>query len=286
MTLLLEALLRKVPPLRRLTWRVGRRLYCAARGEPRRNDIALNGEALVQRCIARAAGPLVIFDIGANKGEWSLSMLDALAAAGVEDAALHVFEPVPETRGRLTQALAAHPLGRCAHIRALAASDSSGRAQMARMSEDGGVDTLHGDDTPPPCGFVETETVDLFTYFQRETVAHAHLVKSDAEGHDFHILRGALPLLREQRITALQFEYNHRWITARAYLRDVFALLDGLPYVVARETADGLETVPSWSPELERFFEANWIIVHEPALALFPHWRGRLDANNCWREEA
>jgi hypothetical protein len=71
------------PALRRWAWRAGRRLYCAARGEPRTNDIAANGEAYVQACVAAAVPidtTLVAVDIGANRGAWSLSLLHALSA--------------------------------------------------------------------------------------------------------------------------------------------------------------------------------------------------------------
>lgn len=53
-------------PLRRLAWRLGRRVYCAARGEPNQNPITTNGEAYVQACVAMSApafSPLVVVPI-------------------------------------------------------------------------------------------------------------------------------------------------------------------------------------------------------------------------------
>ena len=96
------------------------------------------------------------------------------------------------------------------------------------------------------------------------------------------MLRGARELLREQRIDVLQFEYNHRWVHARAFLKDVFDLVADLPYEVARITPDGLETLPGWHFELERFFEANYLLVRRPALDWFPCRRGGFDASNAY----
>lgn len=56
------------PAVRRLVWRAGRRLCCAARGEAIGNSIAINGEAYVQRCAVRALGAQgkrVAFDVAA-----------------------------------------------------------------------------------------------------------------------------------------------------------------------------------------------------------------------------
>ena len=56
------------------------------------------------------------------------------------------------------------------------------------------------------------------------------LVKIDTEGHDLTVLRGARAMLAEHRIAVVQFEYNHRWVFARAFLRDAFEFLADLGY--------------------------------------------------------
>lgn len=280
----LADLLRRSPLLRRLAWRAGRRLYCAARGEPRRNRIADNGEAYVQRCVVAALEPserLTAFDIGAHEGEWSLSLLDALGAGGRAAASLRAFEPSPMTRARLGAALAAHPLGALVAIEEIAVSDARGSARLAVMCEQGGTNTLHAAGEPPS-GYVEVETCDLSAFCRRVGVDHIHLVKCDAEGHDPFVLRGALALLREERVDAFQFEYNHRWAHSRFFLRDVFDLVAGLPYEVARIVPDRLEILPGWHFELERFFEANYLLVRRPALDWFSCRRGRFDAHNAY----
>jgi FkbM family methyltransferase len=280
----LADLLRRSPLLRRLAWRAGRRLYCAARGELYRNRIAENGEAYVQRCAVAALAPretLTAFDIGAHEGEWSLSLLEALVAGGRAAAVLRAFEPSAAARARLEAALAAHPLGALVAIEEIALSDAIGSARLAVMCEQGGTNTLHAAGEPPG-GFVEVETCDLSSYCRREGVNHVHLVKCDAEGHDPHVLRGALDLLREERVDAFQFEYNHRWAQSRYFLKDVFDLITGLPYEVARIVPDGLEILPGWHFELERFFEANYLLVRRPALDWFACRRGRFDAHNAY----
>jgi hypothetical protein len=85
------------------------------------------------------------------------------------------------------------------------------------------------------------------------------LVKIDTEGHDLAVLRGARKLLAEHRILAVQFEYNHRWIAARSFLRDAFDLLLPLGYRLGKLTPRGVEFYPGWDAELETFVEGNYV---------------------------
>jgi hypothetical protein len=109
-----------------------------------------------------------------------------------------------------------------------------------------------------------------------------HLVKSDTEGHDLRVLSGARKMLSQGRIDVFQFEYNQRWITARFFLKDAFALVAGMPYTVARIRPSHIELFEAWHFELERFFEANYLIVHERALGWFDVQRGGFNGSNVY----
>ncbi len=150
------------------------------------------------------------------------------------------------------------------------------------MGEMAGSNTLSPGADAPPGGWIEVETTDLAAWASRKGLQRLHLVKADAKGHDLFVLRGALPLLREERIDVLQFEYNHRWVFARAFLKDVFDLAAPLPYALARITPAGVEILPEWHPELERFFETNYCLIRRPALDWFSCRRGRFDAANTY----
>jgi FkbM family methyltransferase len=282
-----DRILSKAPSLRRFAWRAGRRLYSAARGEPRINAIGVNGEAYVQRRVAAAlackASPIV-FDVGANEGEWTLSLLDALDSAGVAEAEIHAFEPVPETRRRLHAQLDARPHRQRVVIRELALSNAAGWARIAIMSESGGTNSLHPDGgaQDPPGGFFDVATQDLDGYCSDQGLARVNLVKFDLEGHDAIALSGARRMLGEERIDVLQFEYNHRWVFSRSYLKDAFDLVADLPYSLARVRPDCIELIPRWHPELERFFEANYLLVRHAALDWFARRHGSFDASNAY----
>lgn len=276
-------------PLRRLAWRVGRRVYCAARGEPSADDIATDGEAYVQRCLVKGVdrrSDLCVFDVGANCGDWSASFLNALASGQRTGArtSLHLFEPVPMTREVLRRRLADMKGSGIAEVHALAMSDECASAPMAILSGTGGRNSLSLDteNTRRAEGMIEIEKTTLAEFCRQWGIGHVNLVKSDTEGHDLSVLRGARELLAAGRIDLFQFEYNHTWVFSRAFLKDVFELVEGLPYRVARIRPDRIEILDGWHPELERFFHANYLLVREPALAWFDVRFGTFDQSNTY----
>ena len=252
-----------------------------ARGEDLTGNMASNGEAALQRAVFEglADRPFVqVVDIGANRGAWTLSLLQQAAPQRRTAARLRVdlFEPVPSTRDVLSTAMRTSGHAAYTHIHAAALSDTTGSSRMARLTDTGGTNTLHADDraVSPPGKWIDVSLTTLDIFCRDHAIDRIHLAKCDAEGHDPQILRGALPLLCAGRIDVFQFEYNHCWVFARAFLRDVFALIDGLPYALARVTARGIEVHDAWHPELERFFQANYALVHCDALRWFAVRKG------------
>lgn len=272
------------PAIRRFAWRLGRRIYCAARGEPRGGDIHQDGEASVQKRVIDAvppADPLHVFDIGANVGDWSIALFDQIRSEPARQVCLHAFEPVDGTRARLEKALTGYSGRFDIHVHGTAISDRKGVARMHIVEDGAGQNSMHDLDLGTD-RTIEIETATLSETFDRLGVERAQLVKVDAEGHDLAIVRGALDLLKAERIDVLQFEYNHAWVFSRSFLKDVFDLSDPLPYKVVRIGRDGVEVFDHWHPELERFFNANYLLIREPALGWFNHRRGTFDVSNTY----
>lgn len=273
--------------MRRLAWRFGRAVYSQARGEPRKDDIRTNGETYVQRCVMQAAqgskDPFCALDVGANQGDWTLPLLDALPEALRTRAStrVHLFEPVPSTRQRLVTALGKHALGELTQVHALALSDKAGVAKMQIVSETGGRNSLVENDLAAT-DVIEIDTLSLAELFERQGIARAQLVKIDAEGHDLAILKGARALLAAGRVDVVQFEYNHAWVFSHAFLKDVFDLVEGLPFAVAGIRPRSIEVFEAWHPELDRFFHANYLLVRTPALSWFDVHKGRFDISNTY----
>jgi FkbM family methyltransferase len=240
------------------------------------NDMTSNGESALQRWALGAApdGELHVADVGANVGRWSRSLLAAASAAGrAADVRLHAFEPEPGAYARLQRALDGAP----AMLSAVALSDRPGTSAFHTVAPAAGTNSLHlAPGTTATAGTVSTITLD--SYAARSGVPRFALVKIDTEGHDLTVLRGARMMLAEHRIAVVQFEYNHRWVFARAFLRDAFDFLTGLDYRIGKLTPKGVEFYPGWEPDLETFVEGNYVAC-DPAVA------GRLPIVPWWKRE-
>lgn len=276
--------------MQRIAWRAGRYIYSCARGEASSASIASNGEANVQAKVL-AAIPLdvrlQVVDIGANEGDWTRNLLRQAGADRIALGKLRIdaFEPIPETADRFERMLSDVGGKDVVYLHRLAMSDAVGTHRFAVTSATGGTNTLHHDPTSgePVGGWRKVRLDTLDTFCAANGIVHIHFAKCDTEGHDAKVLKGAAGLLSAGRIDVFQFEYNHRWIHARTFLKDVFDLAHGLVYRVAKvRRGGGIEVYPSWHPELDRFFEANYLLIHERALPWFECSFGTFDMSNTF----
>jgi len=285
----LRSFLAERPLLRRLAWRLGRRLYVCARGEQTAADIENDGELYLQTKVIANTLPkekLKVLDIGANQGDWTRHLLGQAPPArrDKEHLSIELFEPVYSTRQRLVETLQMTDEEGVCQVHALAISDQAGSFQMAIMSETGGTNSLHfdGSSEVPPGGWTTVQTSTLTEFCASHRVDRIQLVKCDTEGHDLKVLQGAKELFAARRIDVFQFEYNHRWIFARCYLKDVFDLIKDLPYRIGKLEPDSIEIYDEWHPELDRFFQSNYVLIADSALDWFTIRRGSFDGSNSY----
>lgn len=241
------------------------------------NGMTVNGEPALQRwtlSLSSAGQQIHVADVGANVGLWSESMLAAASHAGRDgDLRLHVFEPDLDAFGALARTLD----GTSASLSNCALSDQHGTSPFHVVAPGAGRNSLYPvPDAGPPQRSVVTITLD--GYAEQAGVPAFALVKIDAEGHDLAVLRGARGLLTGHRITVVQFEYNHRWILGRFFLRDAFAFLAPLGYRIGKLTPRGVEFYPGWDADLETFVEGNYVACDPEAAAGLP-------AVSWWKSE-
>jgi FkbM family methyltransferase len=254
---------------RRNLVRIGRFLSNRARLDVP-NDMRTNGELLVlERSIgAQVRGKeFVALDVGANVGEWTCALQERLSAKSVSSR-IYAFEPVASTRLILERNLGQGPH---ASVTVVPTGLSNvARADVMFIVGDGaGTNSLHAGDQPPArTEEVAMDTVDAFC--AREKIGHVDLMKVDTEGHDFAVLEGSLGMLGRSAIDVVQFEYNHRWVFARRFLRDVFAFLEPLRYRLGKVTPFGVEFYDAWHPELETFREGNYLACQDAIAGRFP----------------
>jgi hypothetical protein len=151
------------------------------------------------------------------------------------------------------------------------------------VAEGAGTNSLYENERGPDTRRVEIRTMTADGYCRARGIETVHFMKCDTEGHDLFVLLGATELFRQERILVCQFEYNSRWVYSRSYLKDVFDFLKGTAYRLGKITPGCVELYKHWHPELERFFEGNYLIVHSRAIDWFCVVDGTMDDFNTYR---
>lgn len=273
---------------RQFTWRLGRALYLFARGDVA-NNISTNGEIMVQRCVvdawrlsAKGNEKLVVFDVGANVGDWSEEILKYITLPRERmQLDLHLFEPVPSTFEMLKSRLKNIGMDVTLNLHQIALSSSLGTENMT-IIEGSGINSLHFDNSSSKTASISIQKDTVENFCDTNSIDEIKLLKCDTEGHDMEVIKGALPLLTNSRIKVLQFEYNHRWVYSRHYLKDVFDVIEQLPFKLGKIQSDHIEIYAAWHPELERFFEANFLLIHNDALKWFNTTTAAVDKYNTF----
>ena len=263
-----------------LTYRLGRTLYMTARNESGHN-MSTDGEFRTQNELIRIFSlenkKMVVFDVGANFGVWTMSLLNKIPPQKETNIEIHAFEPISETFQILKNNIENHPLAKQVILLNYACSSKSGSAKMFLASTNSGSNSLHKGEVHTGLLSNTIQKLTLDKYCEENNITKILYIKCDTEGHDADVIRGSARLFREEKIIAFQFEYNQTWLYSRNFMKDVFDLLDGMPYVIGKISSKKLQMYRKWHPEIERFFESNYIIIHQDALRCFNHDIGSFD---------
>jgi FkbM family methyltransferase len=207
--------------------------------------------------LALGPGPVTVFDVGANVGDY---VTEVLAEFGGQ-AAVWAFEPAGSTYGVLAHRYGDHDN---VEVRNVGFSDRGRQAKLFSKAPGAKVASLHeghwGQDDRYE--LVDLTTIDEFCATQG--VERIHLMKLDVEGHELAVLAGARSMLERGRIDALQFEFGIGNMASRTYLRDFFDLLGG-SFDMYRILRDGPYPVPTHRYRDEVFAGAtNYLAIRTP----------------------
>ena len=245
-----------------LSWRIGRALYLAARGEGA-NDMETNGERLLVERVARVlsrrgsgAAAATIVDCGANLGDWTAMTKKAFQKARAT-ARFHLMEPAPATFRSISERFTGH---QDTTLHPVALSDHDGKADFFLVSPTGGrnslVDSEHKD-----ADRITVAVARGTGYFKAQGIERITLLKIDTEGNDFAVLEGFAEMLTNHQIEVVQFEYNFRWLAVKRSMREVFELAERHGYRVGKADGESIYVYSDWSAELDRYFEWNYLLI-------------------------
>ena len=188
-------------------------------------DIVTNGERYVLERL-RAAAPEVLFDVGANIGDWTVAASELHPSATV-----HAFEIVSETRAQLLERVRAR---RNVIVNSFGLLDTSGAVEVRAFEAQSELATVY--DYPHLTnGFSVSCDVHIGDSYVRERgLKKIDLLKIDVEGAELRVLRGFEATIAAGRIDAIQFEYGLINLVAGVTLGALYEYLSARGYVVGK----------------------------------------------------
>lgn len=162
----------------------------------------------------------VVFDVGANEGQWIAEVL-----AICPQAQIHAFEP----QQKLAMAVAAKYAA--VRVNNLGMGDAPGYMDLYDYADHlgsqhaslmaGVIDGIHHGS--PRSQRVEIGTID--TYCEQHAIEYIDFLKIDVEGFEFNVLQGSSRMLEENRVKIIQFEFNEMNVVSGRFLDSFFKIL-------------------------------------------------------------
>ncbi len=199
-------------------------------------------------------GPLVVFDVGANRGEYASELARRLGPR----ASIFCFEPSKATYDELRERVAG-----LANVRTfnLGMSDKVETLTLYTTDASNALSSIYGDN--PLTAFASREEVTLgtlATFCADEGIDRIDFLKLDIEGHEHKALVGARPLLERGAVRFVQFEVGECNIVSRTFFKDFYDLLSP-GYLIYRVLPHALRRVGSYRTVDEIFACANFLAV-------------------------
>jgi len=191
----------------------------------------------------------VVFDIGANQGDFTVLFAGLVGEKGV----VHAFEPVPPTYMNLRRRVAQEcPLGNVS-INNFGLGDSPGSFPINVPAGDFGQASLRthnvGSWAKPDREVFSCDIKTLDSYVEETNLKRLDFVKIDVEGAELLALNGSQKTLQELH-PVIQFEYYSPWTEGFGYkAENIIALVRSLGY--ARFYKEDLTPLASVVDEIE-----------------------------------
>jgi len=219
--------------------------------------------AVMKRFIRQQDRELVVFDVGANCGQF-LNL--AVQRLGDRLRAIHSFEPAAATFAALSKAAPKHA---GVVLNPLALGAAPGQAELYYDAEKSGLASLTKRDLAfRQIAFERHETITVSTldaYCAAHGIERIDWLKLDVEGHEFDVLRGGSAMFARRAVTLVTFEFGGCNIDTRTFLRDFYQFFQAQEMDLYRITPGGyFNRVQRYRETEEQFATANFVALRRP----------------------
>ncbi len=227
-------------------------------------DFARNGEKVfidnLFKYFSNSEGRKVVFDIGANIGEYS-SMLTEFSLKNNVQIDLHLFEPTESCFQILKQKFKNREniylnnfgvSNKIANATIFYDKETSGAASLYRRNlESYGLELNKRED-------VLLKRVD--EYIEQNSLDHIDFIKIDIEGHELKAFEGFGQYMNCDFIDFIQFEYGGANLDSHTSLMEIYKLFKDKGFKLAKIMPNGLE-IREYKPFMDNFQYANYVAI-------------------------
>jgi FkbM family methyltransferase len=228
---------------------IARRYVSFYRGDENA-DMYTNGEFRFLRALLTNNEVDVIFDVGANVGDYARQIVDVAPRVN-----LHCFEPDPQAFAQLK-----HNLPSTVVLNQVALGEAEANKQLYIFEDGAAINSLYKQPYAEVTKSIAVRVISLDDYCSKNFVHHITLLKIDPEGHELSVLRGATRMLQDSAIDLIQFEYGYAAVTARVFFKDLLDLLENSGFVVYKLKPSSIDKV-IYTPEINGCPCANFLAV-------------------------
>ena len=200
---------------------------------------------------------LIVFDVGANNGEYSKMLLGVCEGRRLT---IHAFEPLSST----FKMMSAHLNDYDNVIKNNFGLSGKQEENLLYFNHEGSGLTSYYERN---LDFVnikldKSEKVNFDTldnYCLKKSITNVNFLKIDVEGHEMHVLKGASNMLASGKIDVIQFEFGGACIDSRVFFKDFYELLS-TDFNLFRVLRNGLHPLKIYS-ELDEIFTTSRTLV-------------------------
>ncbi len=189
----------------------------------------------------------VVFDVGANVGEWS-SKYRTLTAKG----RLFMFEPQPSCQETITgknipgaELIKAAVGKERGTLTLFSSAPTDGSASLHKRKDSFFEDRTYSER--------QVEVISLDQFITERNIAFVDFIKFDIEGHEFEALAGLKESLNKRKINAFAFEFGCGNLNSRTFFLDFWELLAPNYSIFIITPSGKLEPIAEYYEDLEYF---------------------------------
>jgi len=250
--------------LRGLAWRVFNKIE--NNGNARFEE---NGEKVfidnLLKTFKNSGGGKIVFDIGANIGEYSSMLIDNSKKHGVE-LELHLFEPTKSCFETISKKFESK---KNVTLNNFGVSDSNATVKIFYDREQSGLASLYQRNLDSyNIKLNQSEEIVLKRmdeYIEDKNIKHINFIKIDIEGHELKAFIGFGSYLNSEFIDYIQFEYGGANLDSHSSLMEIYKFFEERDFSIAKMMPSGLE-IRKYSPFMDNFMYSNYVAISNRVL--------------------